>query len=416
MSVNLPTRFNGLMRLMVIISALVIGVVLVSLANRSVLEADSGDSFYFQPKWTHIVARQGDLIENTLNIQNRGDSTVFFTIELAKIPGSDWDIEIRGATAKYQVRGVVMPPGDLKSLPVEFRVPYVAPPGDYDMLVKATSIDGSFEAEAPMKVTVLIDERRLAFLELSGQVELQAPEYTSLTGTQDSDFEFGVVVRNRTKDAVELDLSALAPAGWTVGFVPSFNPDKQIASVTVEAGASESITVQARPSANADPGRYGIQFTAIGEETQLSTGFEIQLTGFTQLQMGVPSGGRPIETNGESATPATVIVTNTGNLPVGKISLESETPVGWQVSFEPPQLLVLKRDEVREVIAQIQPNANVLAGDYRVTLQVAAEGTVDSVDLFITVNRGSIWGWIGVVIAVLAAGGLSWLIVTLGRR
>ena len=96
--------------------------------------------------------------------------------------------------------------------------------------------------------------------------------------------------------------------------------------------------------------------------------------------------------------------------------MKSETPVGWQVSFEPPQLLVLKRDEVREVIAQIQPNANVLAGDYRVTLQVAAEGTVDSVDLFITVNRGSIWGWIGVAIAVLAAGGLSWLIVTLGRR
>ena len=50
--------------------------------------ADAGDTFYFQAKWTHIVSRQGDEIENTLNIQNRGDSTVSFVIELVDAP--DW--------------------------------------------------------------------------------------------------------------------------------------------------------------------------------------------------------------------------------------------------------------------------------------------------------------------------------------
>ncbi len=389
-------------------------IALLLLSASSPALADAGDTFYFQPKWTHVVSRQGDLVENTLNIQNRGDSSVSFMIELAEAP--DWNIELRGANTNYQVRGVIMAPGDLKSMPLEFRIPRAAPPGDYVMALTATSVDGDFSKTAQMRVTVLVDERRLALLQPTGSVELQAPKYTSLTGTQDSDFEFGVVLRNGTKDAVDLDLGAVAPAGWTVGFVPSFDPDQLVASVTIEPGASESVTAQIRPTANADPGSYGVQFTAIGEEVQLSTAIKIELTGFAQLQIGLPSGGRPIEAAGGAPAPAAIIVTSAGNLPVGNVSLGGKTPEGWSVSFEPSGLPVLNRDEVREIAVEIVPAADAAAGDYRVTLQASAEGTSDDVDLFVTVTRRSIWGWAGLAIALMAILGIAGLFVALGRR
>ena len=387
---------------------------LVLLSPHKVAEADAGDTFYFQAKWTHIVSRQGDEIENTLNIQNRGDSTVSFVIELVDAP--DWHVELRGASTKYQVRGVTMAPGDLKSMPLEFRIPRDAPPGDYLMVLTATSIDGDFTKTAEMRVTVLVDERRLALLQPSGQVELQAPRYTSLTGTQDSDFEFGVVIKNGTREAVDLDLGAVAPAGWTVGFVPSFDPDQLVASVTIEPGATESVTAQIRPTANADPGSYGVQFTAIGEDVKLSTAIKIELTGFAQLQIGLPSGGRPIEAAGGAPAPAAIIVTSAGNLPIGNVTLDSKTPDGWEVTFQPSRLPVLNRDEVREVAVQINPAADATAGDYRVTLQASAEGTSDDVDLFVTVTRRSIWSWAGLIIALAAIAGIAGLFVALGRR
>ena len=387
---------------------------LVLLSPHKVAEADAGDTFYFQAKWTHIVSRQGDEIENTLNIQNRGDSTVSFVIEFVDAP--DWHVELRGASTKYQVRGVIMAPGDLKSMPLEFRIPRDAPPGDYLMVLTATSIDGDFTKTAEMRVTVLVDERRLALLQPSGQVELQAPRYTSLTGTQDSDFEFGVVIKNGTKEAVDLDLGAVAPAGWTVGFVPSFDPDQLVASVTIEPGATESVTAQIRPTANADPGSYGVQFTAIGEDVKLSTAIKIELTGFAQLQIGLPSGGRPIEAAGGAPAPAAIIVTSAGNLPIGNVTLDSKTPDGWEVTFQPSRLPVLNRDEVREVAVQISPAADAMAGDYRVTLQASAEGTSDDVDLFVTVTRRSIWSWAGLIIALAAIAGIAGLFVALGRR
>lgn len=393
--------------------AALVAVLVVSFPSRDA-EADAGEKLYFQPKWTHIVSRQGDLVENTLNIQNRGDSSVSFVIEFAEAP--DWNIELRGANTNFQVRGVIMAPGDLLSMPLEFRIPRAAPPGDYMMALTATSIDGDFSKTAEMRVTVLVDERRQALLQPTGNVELQAPRYTSLTGTQDSDFEFGVVIKNGTKEDVDLDLGAVAPAGWIVGFVPSFDPDQLVASLTIEAGTSESVTAQIRPTANADPGPYGVQFTAIGEDVQLSTAIKIELTGFAQLQIGLPSGGRPIEAAGGAAAPAAIIVTSIGNLPIGDVTLDSRTPEGWEVSFEPSSLPVLNRDEVREVDVQISPAEDAAAGDYRVTLQASAEGTSDDVDLFVTVTRRSVWSWLGLVVALVAIAGITGLFVALGRR
>ena len=158
-------------RLLLALAALLVAAVL--LPPKGAAEADAGETFYFQPKWTHIVSRQGDLVENTLNIQNRGDGSVSFVIEFAEAP--DWNIELRGANTKFQVRGVIMAPGDLLSMPLEFRIPRAAPPGDYGMVLTATSVDGDFVKRAEMRVTVLIDERRQALLQPTGNVELQAP-------------------------------------------------------------------------------------------------------------------------------------------------------------------------------------------------------------------------------------------------
>ena len=64
----------------------------------------------------------------------------------------------------------------------------------------------------------------------------------------------------------------------------------------------------------------------------------------------------------------------------------------------------------------IKPPPKTVAGDYMITLHVSGkQATADKMDVRVTVETPSIWGWVGVIIIVIVVVGLIVVFMRFGR-
>ena len=388
-------------------------------AAHGPVAADTGEDVVVQPKWHHVVTKPGaDLLIN-LTVENNGGSAVALSLEFVETPGADWEVGIRGALTNYPVIGVSLGPSDERSMPLEFKVPDDAVPGDHKWVLRAAAADGSFEKLREIVMTVRPPESEDPAEALPGILEMTAPRYSSLSGAADSDFEFNVSVKNGTEEAVDLDLDGKAPESWALEFVPAFGSqdaqEKKITSLSLEAGSSETIVVRVRPVRDETPGQYGIEFTATGGDRPLSAVFQVDIVGSTELQIVPQTGRLTAEAVPGQATAFNLLVANTGNEVISTIDLISRPPEGWRVEFAPPDLRFVGRGEQKEAQAVITPPEDAAAGDYLIVLIAHSEGVTDSLDLMVTVPEESVMGWIWAGIGLLILAGLAALTFRLRR-
>jgi uncharacterized membrane protein len=368
--------------------------------------ADAEDDIVVRPKWHHIVTKPGAEFLINLAVENNGRSAVSLSLEFIETPGEDWEGGIRGALTNYPVVGVSLAPSDERSMPLEFKVPDDAAPGDYRWVLRAAAADGSFEKLREILMTVKAAESEDAAEALPGILEMAAPRYSSLSGSADSDFEFNFSLKNGTEETVVLDLGGRAPESWTLEFLPAFGSQdeekKKITSLSLEEGSSETIVVRVRPLRDESPGQYGIEFTATGGDRPLSAVFQVEIVGSIELQVAPQTGRLTAEAVPGEATTYGLVVANIGNEVVSTIDLISRPPEGWLIEFSPPDLRFVGRDEQKEVQVLVTPPEDAAAGDYLVTLIAHSEGVTDSLDLMVTISEESVMGWVWAAIALIA--------------
>ena len=390
------------------LAAAVVLAVLASAALAAVqgrVAADTGDDIVVQPKWHHIVTKPGAEVLINLSVENNGPLAVSFSLEFIETPGEDWQVGIRGALTNYPVSGVSLAPSDARSMPLEFKIPDDAAPGDYRWVLRAAASDGSFEKIREILMTVKPAESADLAEALLGILEVTAPRYSSLSGSADSEFEFNVSLKNGTEETVVLDLGGRAPESWGLEFVPAFGSQdeekKKITSLSLEAGSSETIVVRVRPLRDESPGQYGIEFTATGGDRPLSAVFQVEIVGSIEIQITSLTGRLTAEAVPGEATTVGLIVANTGNEVVSKVDLFSRPPEGWQIEFAPPDIRFVGRGEQQQVQVLVTPPDGGAAGDYLVTLIAHSEGVSDSLDLKVTIPEEGVLGWIWAALALL---------------
>ncbi|WP_409193453.1 COG1470 family protein, partial [Clostridium perfringens] len=118
-----------------------------------------------------------------------------------------------------------MKPGESESVSLEVTVPLKVDKGTYRFQVTAGSM-------ASLPLTVDITEKGTYQTELT-------TDQANLEGHADSTFTYTVNLQNRTANIQNYALQAEAQAGWDVTFTSG---GKQVSSVEIEAGASQSIT------------------------------------------------------------------------------------------------------------------------------------------------------------------------------
>jgi uncharacterized membrane protein len=240
--------------------------------------------------------------------------------------------------------------------------------------------------------------------------------YPVLRGQTDARFEFSLEVLNKSESDRAFNLAAIAPEKWEINFKPAYEA-KQISSLRIKGGQSQTVAVEVSPPRDAKSGEYPVQVKISSGEQKAEAKLMVVLTGIYKLDAGTPTGILSLETMVGKPANISLFVKNTGSAVNRNVSFSSFKPENWEVKFNPEKIEALESGALKQVEVTITPAKEALVGDYSVGLLVDGEkGSSKTVEMRTTVRASTAWGWIGIGIIIFVIAGLCGLFIWLGRR
>ncbi|MBY0158385.1 NEW3 domain-containing protein [Paenibacillus lautus] len=355
----------------------------------------AGEITLYTP-YTSISVPPGEVINYPLEVKNNTNSVITVPLQINSLP-SGWSTKLNGGG--WQLKEVSVKPGESESVTLEVTVPLKVDKGSYRFQLTAGSM-------ANLQLTVDITEKGTYQTELT-------TDQANLEGHADSTFTYTVNLQNRTANKQNYALNADAQAGWDVTFTSG---GKQVSSVEIEAGASQSITVDVKPPAEVTEGSFSIPIRASNSSTSSELALEAVITGSYGLELTTPSGLLSTNVNAGGSKTMELLVKNTGTAPLSDINLSADTPVEWEVSFNPKTIENLPAGKSTTVEAKLTSSDKAIAGDYVTSLKAAAAEASSDAQFRVAVKGSMLWGWIGVLVILAILGGIYVLIRKYGRR
>lgn len=314
---------------------------------------------------------------------------------------SGWSATLRGGG--YEVRSVLIDPSKPPDVTVDVAVPDDASEGDQTITVVASG--GGATARLALDLHVAA--------QAGGTVGLKA-DFPALQGTSDQSFDFTLQLSNDTPQPLTFSLQASGPSGWQVSAHPT--SQATAASVTVDAGANQGVTVTAKPPPDVATGDYPIALQAVSGDHTAQSQLGVHITGRVEMQLTTPDQRLNTNANAGEAKGFAVSVVNSGTSPLTGVALSGTGPTDWKITFDPATLDQVDPAKAGAATANITPSADAIAGDYVVTLTAKTQDTTETLDIRVTVETSPVWGIVGVLLILLALGGLAWVFRRYGRR
>lgn len=245
-------------------------------------------------------------------------------------------------------------------------------------------------------------------------------KYPVLRGVSGHIFEFAVETKYKgTKDRV-FDFVTELPPQWLVLITGKYE-DEEIESFTMRSfeAIPPEFKVKFGPAAGypPEPGEYSLTISAVSEEVSATIELKVVVTARYEFEMITATGRLNTEVTAGEENHLSIIVINRSSAPVEDIDFSSTKPEGWSITFTPEIMESLGVGLSQEVDVVITPPRRTIAGDWSVILRSTAEPELsDSIDLRVTVETPTVWGWVGIIIVVVVVAGLAVLFRRLGRR
>ena len=253
----------------------------------------------------------------------------------------------------------------------------------------------------------------------TGKIELTAL-YTKLEGKSGSSFEFELTLNYQGSEAQVFNLSATGPKDWTTYITPSYPKDKQIKDIRLEPGATYNNTISvytAPPSwLTPEPGEYQVIVEASSGGIKGSIQLTAVVTAVYTLTLTTPSGLLNTHVTAGKDNYFTLEVRNSGSAPIDNINFSSSKPGEWNITFTPDKIDSLEAGASKTIDVTIKPPSKTIAGDYQVTITASGKQARDNIDIRVTVETPTVWGWVGVGIILLVVAGLVFVFWRFGRR
>ncbi|MFH0941534.1 MAG: NEW3 domain-containing protein [Chloroflexota bacterium] len=252
----------------------------------------------------------------------------------------------------------------------------------------------------------------------NGTLEITA-EHTRLEGISGGSFEFEVFIKYVGQAARTFDLAAVSPKDWSVSVTPSYPRDKKIKNIRLASGLGETVVVQTSTPywLTAEPGTYDIKLEVSDPDLRASILLEVVITARYDLWVGPADGRLNIRVQAGRDNFYTLTVKNQSTATINNLTFSRSKPSDWTIQFNPEKIDTLAAGEERTVKVNLKPPQNAIAGDYQITLgSTGSEARASSIDVRVTVETPSLWGWVGVGVIVLVVIGLGFVIMRLGRR
>jgi len=248
-----------------------------------------------------------------------------------------------------------------------------------------------------------------------------APTYPKLEAIWGDEFEFELEFKYTGIEARDFNLRVTAPEGWTVYMTPQFDKTKRISAIRIEPGYGAGNKMKLLATAPywplPEPGEYKITLEAISDEIKGSTELTAVITAIYRLAL-VPTTERYNTTvKAGKDNIFSIEVGNLGTDAIDNITFSSLKPTGWTIDFSPEKIDSLSAIDSQTIDVNIKPPTKTIAGDYQITLRASSEQVSrEEVDIRVTVETPTIWGWVGVGIIVLVVAGLAYIFMRFSRR
>jgi uncharacterized membrane protein len=249
--------------------------------------------------------------------------------------------------------------------------------------------------------------------------------YSKLEAIAGAGFEFEVSLQyTGGAEARTFDLMATGPQDWNIYITPTYPTDKQILDIRLEplppyqTATPTKILIHVSPPywLMPEPGEYQITVDASSGELTGTINLTAVVTA-TYIMSLAPAEER----YNTSATAGrdnyfSVEVLNNGSAAIDDITFSSDKPSGWTIEFSPDKIDSLDVGGSPTVEVNIKPPAKTIAGDYEITITANGKQIKDDIDIRVTVETPTVWGWVGVGIIILVVAGLAFVFMRFSRR
>lgn len=244
--------------------------------------------------------------------------------------------------------------------------------------------------------------------------DVQFPEIKAKAGAS---FTFNADLTYDGDEEQTFDLVGTGPEGWYVSIAPSYQ-ESEITAIKMIPGKKETLKITAVPLIKQDPGEYDITISAKNEDLKLEaeTKFKAIITATYDFTLTSKTGMLNTKATSGKNNPFIIVLTSTGSANIENIALKADAPEKWIVKFDPEKIETLKSEETKEVKVTITPPDKTIAGDYMLTFSANSENSSQTIDVRVTVETPSIWGWVGIGIIVIVVIGVAIIFARLGRR
>jgi len=280
--------------------------------------------------------------------------------------------------------------------------------GTYVFRFDAQTADGKFTATHSL--TVNVQEKSI----VGDDIQITS-SYPVLKGPTDTKFEFSLEVLNKNESDRNFNLVALGPEKWDIFFRPAYE-SKQISSLRIKGGQSQTVAIEAKPSEDAVAGEYPILVKVSSGDKKAEVKLTVILSGTYKIDAGTPTGILSLEALAGKPANLSIFVKNIGSAVNRNITFSSFKPENWEVTFKPDKIDALEPGAIKQVEVTIKPAQQALVGDYSVGLWADGEKSNKNIELRVTVKASTTWGWIGIGIILFVIAGLTFLFIRLGRR
>ncbi len=366
--------------------------------------AEEGLTLY--TSYPGMSVEPGDSLSLTVNMDNLTGAALDADVSITSMPDG-WDGYLQGGS--YEISRIYVPAGEgSATMTLHLTVPGELEEGKYTVKVHAQAVGLAAADDVEFQFTAASQEAG------RGTFTSEYPEQEGAAGT---DFSFSTTLINNSLKPQTYNLSSNAPAGWTVSFLPS-GETTAVAAIDVEAGASQALTVSVEPPQRVESGEYQISCSAVSAAETLSTDLSVTVTGTYGLELSTPDGRLSFDANAGRVSDVTLYITNTGNVDLENVSLNSSAPSGWTVSYNLDDNIIesLPAGSTSEVIASVKPDNDAITGDYVTSFSVTSEQSSDQLEFRVSVKTSTMWGIVAVAIVVVVALGLEFVFRKFGRR
>lgn len=352
--------------------------------------------------FTDVSVEAGSVLRYPLTVWNKGDSDDLFMFTVVSAP-SEWDVTFK--SGDVEISSLLISAGGFASITFEVTPPSDYEIGSYDLIVMVESEDEGLRDSLILGVNLR---------ELSTELEIIST-YTDVTIQAGGTIAFPLRIVNHGETDSRITLSvASAPENWDTIFT---SDGVEISSFYIGAGESQNIKLEVEPPRMAETGEYSMLILAVSDDGSMSEEIKLKATVIGSYSVNLELSTLYTTTPIGSSLEFTARVINNGNSPITTLYLENTVPDDWEITASPSQFSTLAPMESTTFTLVVETPSDTVAGDYLITMKaVFDQAESDEVDLRVTAQASTSWGFIGIGLAGVVIIGLVIAFTRFKRR